>query len=270
MPDLYREFGLDRLPSRFAERPLANLLDLSGRVAVIVGGSGEDLGRAIAMRLAELGASVAIVGRGQAVADAAADAVRARWGGGPIGVAADAADWDAIHAAMDRIGAELGPVDILVNNVGGSAGDGPFMSRAQRDIDGILALNLSATVYATHAALGGMVARGSGSIVNVASEGGKLARANLGMFCTAKAAVIAFTSNLSREVGPQGVRVVAVCPGAMSAADYAADARHPIMHASLGRASTPDEVARVIAYLASDAASYIHGTAISVGGGMTA
>ena len=273
---------------------MAQLLDLTGRVAVVTAGSGKNLGSATASRLAELGASVAVIGRRQAEVDATATHLRDRWKHKTMGVAADASSWDAIHKAVADIESGLGPIDIWVNNVGSSRGDGTFSDRTQANIDSVIASNLNSTVYATHAVIGGMLSRRRGTIINVASEGGKLARRGLGVFCTTKAAVIAFTSNLSREVGPAGIRVVAVCPGAMIGADrievlrtwgdkpfsgaamgwgsdrWEASVRETISRTSLGRPSTADEVANVIAYLATDAASYVHGTAISVGGGMTA
>jgi 3-oxoacyl-[acyl-carrier protein] reductase len=127
-----------------------------------------------------------------------------------------------------------------------------------------------------------MLERGKGRIINVASEGGRVAMRDIAVYGATKAAVISFTSNLATEVGPAGVKVVAVCPAIMISEErmrllsskedddrMVATYRYAISRTSLGRASTPDEVANVIAYLATDAASYIHGTAISVGGGMS-
>ena len=283
-------YGLDRLPTDQADREMSQLMDLSGRVAVVVGGGGPNLGRACVLRLAELGARVVIVGRSRSI-DVNADLLRTRFGADVATYVADATDWDSIHDTAQRIWDEVGAVDVWVNNVGGSAGDGAFVSRTEADVLAMIARNINTAVYGSHAILDHMIARGSGRIINISSDSGKIARAGLVLLCTTKAAVNAFTANLSREVGPAGVRVLAVCPGAMlgeervqilrgtdtgtgdggqRSADYATNVRRTVGLTSLGRPSTPDEVATVVAFLSGDAASYVHGTAISVAGGISA
>lgn len=280
-------YRLDRLPIEQADRDLTELMELAGRVVVVVGGGGANLGRACVLRFAELGATIAIVGRSSAT-QVAAELVGHQRGIRVAAYLADATDWPAIHATAERIWSDLGPIDVWVNNVGGATGDGPFQHRTQVDIDAVLARNLKTAIYGSHAVLPLMLERGAGRIINISSDSGKISRPGLGLFCTAKAAVNAFTENLSREVGAQGVRVVAVCPGAMlgderqallrggSAADagqrsesYADNVLRTVGLTSLGRPSTPDEVATVVAFLATDAASYVHGTSISIGGGIS-
>jgi 3-oxoacyl-[acyl-carrier protein] reductase len=126
-----------------------------------------------------------------------------------------------------------------------------------------------------------MVGQGSGRIINVASEGGKIALENIVFYNACKSAVIGLTRNLARELGAHGVRVVAVCPGIMAGPEAVKSMRElddsgsraqtllsSISRTSMPRASVPEEVANVIAFLASDAASYVDGTAVSVGGGL--
>lgn len=288
--DIERRYGLDRLPIDLANRRLADLVNLAGRVAVVVGGTGANLGRAIVLRLSRSGARVVIVGRNRAVAEQTMALARRREGADICFVPADAGEWTSIHHAAAAIVADFGRIDIWVNNLGGSRTEGPVATRSQADIEESIERNLTATIYATHAVVGSMIDQGSGRIINVSADGGKMSRPGLSMLCTTKAAVNAFTANLSREVGPFGVAVNAVCPGAMLGPERLALLRDPDANAQAGmrsanyrdnvlrtigltsvdRASTPDEVAAVIAFLVSDAASYIQGTAISVGGGMSA
>jgi len=132
-------------------------------------------------------------------------------------------------------------------------------------------------MYMTKAVLEVMLPQGHGRIINISSEGGKMGMVGLAAYNSCKAAIIGFTRNLATEVGPQGVSLVAVCPAIMvtdatlQQGHFGSSLDGPMgesfKRSSIGRASLPDEVASVVAFLASDAGAYVHGTAVSVGGG---
>jgi NAD(P)-dependent dehydrogenase (short-subunit alcohol dehydrogenase family) len=211
------------------------------------------------------------------------------WGVKTVAVAADVGDARQVQDAVDRAVAEFGSLDILVNNAGGSGSIGadggkvqlygPLDEMSLVDLDTIVRVNFLGVVLTTRAALRHMIPAGKGRIINVSSEAGKMGQLHSTIYSSCKTAVIGFTRNLAHDIGPHGLSTVAVCPGIMLnevAADYLRSAsevpqtfRRAFAKVSLGRASIPDEVAGVIAFLASDAASYIHGTAISVGGGLS-
>jgi len=147
------------------------------------------------------------------------------------------------------------------------------------DLQGVVRVNLIGVMLMTRAALPPMIAAGRGRIINVASEGGKISVDGLAVYNACKSGVIGFTRNIARDYGKSGIAVTCVCPGIMvsertirtlsqpgSRGLASLDSTFP--RVTIGRASVPDEVASVIAFLASDAGSYVNGTAVSVGGGM--
>jgi 3-oxoacyl-[acyl-carrier protein] reductase len=148
-------------------------------------------------------------------------------------------------------------------------------------MESLVRTNLLSVFFVARAALEVMLPRGRGRIINIASEGGKAALPNLAVYGSCKAGVIAFTRLLAREVGGRGITVVGVSPGTMLTDDVvdhlrtipADDPGNPhaqsFPRVSLERCSLPEEVARVVAFLATDAAGYVHGTTISVSGGMS-
>jgi NAD(P)-dependent dehydrogenase (short-subunit alcohol dehydrogenase family) len=282
-------YRLDRLPVSRALSSTADLLRLDGKVAVVTGGGGQGLGNAICHRLAEQGASIAII---DVVADAgarAAEEIGRLWGVPTFATAANVADWDAAHAAIGEVVEHFGTVDILVNNAGGSGSIGltgdqvvapsSFLGMQRSDVETTVGVNLMGVLHVTRAALETMVANGSGRIVNIASEGGKVGAPILAVYSSCKAAVIGLTRNLAHEFGPHGISVVAVCPALMLSERVVKSGRldrNPegllgwtLKKSTIGRLSLPDEVASTVAFLASDAGSYVHGTAVSVGGGFS-
>ncbi|HWE70722.1 MAG TPA: SDR family NAD(P)-dependent oxidoreductase [Acidimicrobiales bacterium] len=274
-------FGLDRLP--FAQRgsSLHDLIDLGGIRAVVTGGGGESLGQAICSRLAGLGARVAVLGTTASRTKAVAGRITAA-GGEAFSVVADVTDWDGIHTAMDGVAQRLGGIDLLVNNAGGSLRThGPFVGLSNQDIDRVIAVNLSGVLYSIRAALTHMIPAGAGRVINVASEGGKTGMRNLAVYNASKAGALGATRNLAHELPEYGVSIVAVCPGIMVGPytierfrdlDGRPGARtidETMNRISLGRVSLPEEVANMVAFLASPAGAYVHGTAVSVGGGIS-
>jgi NAD(P)-dependent dehydrogenase (short-subunit alcohol dehydrogenase family) len=287
-PEVIGAYRLDRLPLDRPRRAMADLLRLDGKVALVTGSGGQGLGNAIAHRLAEAGASVAVLDVDAQAASAAADELSGTWGVAARPFVANVGDWAQAHQAVQAVVDQWGTVDVLVNNAGGSGsvgtdgrtlqGSGSFASLSKEDIDLTVTVNLTGVMYMTRAVLGPMLSRRSGRIINISSEGGKIGMAGGVPYNSCKAALIGFTRNLAHEVGPEGISVVALCPGVMVTERLVRRGAFPassdgsfaalLRRTTLGRFSIPDEVASAVAFLASEAGSYIHGTAVSVGGGL--
>jgi 3-oxoacyl-[acyl-carrier protein] reductase len=278
--ELVERFHLDRLPLDRPGTATAELLRLDGKRALVTGGGGDGLGNATCHRLAEQGASVAVVDVDAGAAALAASEVASRWGVETLPLVAHVGEWDQIRDAVQTAAAHFGGIDILVNNAGGAMRGGTLFADAEiDDIRAVVDLNLFGVLYTTKAVLEVMLPARSGRIVNVASEGGKIGLERITVYNSCKAGVIGFTRNLAHEVGRHGVTTVAVCPGIMIAGRTVSALRGPVTgrldelndgfaRTTIGRCSIPDEVASMIAFAASPAGSYLHGTAVSVGGGM--
>jgi NAD(P)-dependent dehydrogenase (short-subunit alcohol dehydrogenase family) len=288
-PEVVAKYALDKLPLGRASTSTADLLSLPGTRAIVTGGGGEGLGNATCHRLAEQGARVAVVDVFADAAEKAAADVAERWGVDVLAVAADVGNPDHVAAAVERTAAAWGGVDLLVNNAGGSgaikrSGDrvsqhGAFADMQTDDLLGVVRVNLIGVMLMTKAVLGPMTEAGRGRIINVASEGGKISVDGLAVYNACKSGVIGFTRNIARDYGKFGITVTCVCPGIMVSertirtlsqpgSKGVASLESTFPRVTIGRCSVPDEVASVIAFLASDAGSYVNGTAVSVGGGM--
>jgi 2-hydroxycyclohexanecarboxyl-CoA dehydrogenase len=243
---------------------------LEGRIALVTGGTG-GIGAATCSRLAAEGARVAV---------ADLDLDRARELGAELdglGVELDVRSTDSARAAVAAAESELGPLDVLVNNAG-IADDDFFVRSTEDQWDRLIAVNVRGVLAVTHAALPGMQDRASGSIVNVASEAGRVGSQLGTVYSATKGAVISFTKALAKETARRGVRVNAVAPGPidtpmMRAAEQLGEigerfVQGMINSTAMRRPGKPDEVAATIAYLASDDASYVTGETIGVSGGL--
>lgn len=257
-------------------------LSLQGRHAMVTGG-GRGIGAAIARRLLVQGASVTLLGRDAATLAATADALaEAVVAPAMLGtVTADISQADSVAAAFAEASGRAGPIDLLINN----AGQARSASFARTDLAlwrSMLEVNLTGTFLCTQAALPGMLERGWGRIVNVASTAGLVGYGYVSAYCAAKHGVIGLTRSLALEVASSGVTVNAVCPG-YTETDIVRDAVANIMsktgrtetqaRAELskgnpqGRLVQPDEVADAVAWLCQPTASAITGQAIAVAGG---
>ena len=252
--------------------PIETVLNLTGSVALITGAS-SGIGAATAVTLADLGARVAIgYHRNKAGAEATRDRIVAA-GGTAIAVSADVRRADEIRALVDRAAAELGPIDVLVNNAGSLVARRGIREVSEAHLDDIMALNLKSAVLASQAVVSSMIERGRGAIVNVVSIAGHNGGGpGAGAYASAKAALTTYTKSMAKELAPHGIRVNAVSPGVIDTPFHEVFStpemiRNFVATIPLGRVGTAAECATVIAFLASDLASYIVGATIDVNGG---
>ena len=244
-------------------------LPLDGRVALITGGA-RGIGKAIALKLAQQGAKIAIVDMTDNGAETAAEIGQATGVDTTFYKAAISKEAEA-KAAAAAVEQALGPVEILVNNAGITR-DNILVLMDEGQWDSVMAVNLKGTFLITKACLRGMIKRRRGSIVSISSVVGRRGNAGQANYSAAKAGLIGFTKSLAREVASRNVRVNAVAPGyietEMTAALPEAARKALIEQIPLGRIGTPETVADAVAFLAGDTASFITGAVIAVDGGL--
>ena len=245
------------------------MANLQGRIALVTGAS-QGIGRACALELARVGATVALAARNQAkLAEAAAEIEAA--GGKAAIFALDVASEDSIKAGAKAVLEKLGKVEILVNNAGITR-DGLVLRMKRPDWDDVLGTNLTGAFVLTQALLSQMLRNRWGRIVNITSVVGRTGQAGQVNYAASKAGMIGMTRALAREVGSRGITVNAVAPGYIETPMTAVldQKQRDAMLAGipLGRAGTDAEIAQCVAFLASDAAGYITGHVLDVNGGM--
>lgn len=253
------------------------MYNLEGRTALVTGGGG-GIGRAIALRLAREGCDVGVFDRSEAGALETCDLIR-REGRKAAAATGDVAIREDVVQGAARLVRDLGPVHILVNNAG-ILRTAKFLDTTDKEWRDTFGVNLDGVFFFCQAILPGMLERRAGSIVNMASWTGKKGVPNHAAYSASKFAVIGLTQSLAGEMAEHGIRVNAVCPGiivdtqmradaeALNRAQGLPDVETRAKTVPLRRAGYPDDVASVVAFLASDQADYMTGQAINVTGGL--
>ena len=240
------------------------------RVALVTGG-GRGLGRAIAIRLAEEGAKVAISYRSNAAAACDTAELVRKAGAGCETFKGDVASPEDVDALMKGVGEAFGPVEILVNNAG-TTRDNILLRMKDTEFEEVLATNLKGTYLCTRAVLRGMVRARWGRIVNISSVVGLLGNAGQANYAASKAGMIGFTKSVAREVAGRGITANAVAPGYVETELTGAlsdNVKEQILgQVPVGRFGEPEEIAEVVAFLTGDRAAYVTGQTIAVDGGM--
>ncbi len=252
-----------------------NLFSLAGKVAIVTGSS-RGIGKAIAERLAEHGAKVAISSRKLEPCQQVADALNARHGAGTaIAVAANISSKEALQQLVDQTVQKLGPVDVLVCNAASNPYYGPMAGISDEQFRKVLDNNIVSNHWLINMVAPGMIQRRDGSIVIVSSIGGLRGSPIIGAYCISKAADMQLARNLAVEFGPHNVRVNCIAPGLIKT-DFARalwedpkllEARNA--ETPLRRIGEPDEIAGAAVYLAAPASAFMTGQTIVVDGGVT-
>ena len=249
------------------------LSDLTGKTALVTGAS-RGIGAATAQLLARRGAHVIISSRRQDACDAVAAGIRAA-GGVASAFAAHIGEQASIEQLFRRIGEHGFAVDILVNNAATNPYFGPMLDMDLAAFDKTVEVNIRGYFYTTLLAARGMRDRG-GAIVNVASVNGRRAAPGQGAYSMTKAAILSMTEGFAKELAAHGIRVNAVLPGITQTKFATALTQNPeileplLRMVPLGRVAQPEEIAPMIAFLCSSAASYITGGSFAVDGGYLA
>lgn len=249
---------------------------LKHKVVVITGGAG-GIGAALSTRFAAEGSKVAIfdldaANTGKVVRDIEAS------GGTAIGHAVDITDHAAVNAAVAQVESSLGPIDVLVNNAGWDHAD-RFVNTTPALWQKLISINLIGPLNLHHAVLKGMLERGHGRIVNIASDAGRVGSSGESVYSACKGGIIAFSKTIARETARKKINVNVVCPGPTDTAlfkDFAGEGesgeklRGALEKAiPFGRLGQPDDVVGAVCFLASDDAAFITGQVLSVSGGLT-
>lgn len=249
-----------------------NYMDLTGRVALVTGAS-SGIGAAAALVLADLGAKVAL-GYFHNENGATETCHRIHGGGGTaIALRADLHHPGEAQKVVSAAAEKLGPIDILVNNAGSLVKRMKINEINENDWDDVMDLNLKSAAFCTQYAAPGMVERKRGAIINIVSIAGRNGGGpGAGVYAAAKAGLIALTKSQAKELAPFGVRVNAVSPGVIDTPFHEVFSTPEMIQnfvkgIPLGRTGKSAECASVIAFLASDAASYIVGETVEVNGG---
>ena len=248
--------------------------DLTGKIALVTG-SASGIGRASAIRLAEDGADIALLDINREGIEETAQIIRAI-GRHTLAVVTDLLDRDSIDQAFSHIRTELGAIDILHNNAGGSThykDKRGFVNATSDQWDQIVGLNLRAVADCTRAAIADMKDKGAGRVIITASEMAFRGGPGFTEYTSAKAGVLGFTRSLAMEVGKYGITVNAICPGVIRTPaldSFPEDAvQATIAEIPMQRLGEPEDIANAVSFLASDQASYITGTSLLVTGGRT-
>jgi 3-oxoacyl-[acyl-carrier protein] reductase len=257
--------------ARAAAPVVPSFADLCGKVAVVTGGS-RGIGAATCLALARNGVKLAINGRDAAALEASLSAVQAV-GAEAIAVQADCADSAQVQRLRDEVEARFGAPDFVLAFAGGGTGKPvPVQDITEQDWRSSLDNNLTSTFLTIKSFLPGMLARGSGGILTMASAGARVASGAPAGYGAAKAGVIMLTRHLAQEVGPKGLRANCISPSAVlterTQSVISPERQAQMLQAfPLGRLGTPDDIASASLFLLSDASAWISGVVLDVAGG---
>ena len=245
-------------------------MDFTGKTAVVTGGS-RGIGRAVCLELAKGGANVVLCYAGNEAAAAETVSACEALGAKALAVKCDVADVEQVKALMDEAVKAFGRIDILVNNAGITR-DGLLMMMKEADFDAVISANLRGTFLCMKAVARTMMKQRYGRIVNLSSVVGLRGNAGQVNYAASKAGVIGMTKSLAKELASRGVTVNAVAHGFidtdMTAAMPEAAKTATLASIPMQRLGAPEDIAKAVAFLASDGAAYITGQVIAVDGGM--
>ena len=260
-------------PIYLTEKSMKNL---NGKTVIVTGGGG-GIGGATCRRFAAEGAQVAVFDMNMDAAQKVAAEINAA-GGTAAAFACNITDRAQVDAAVAAAEAQLGPIDVLVNNAGWDVFK-PFVKTVPAEWDKLIAINLTGALHMHHAVLPSMVARNYGRIVNIASDAARGGSSGEAVYAACKGGLVALSKTLAREHARHNITVNVVCPGPTDTAllaGVAEGARDPakLIEAfrsaiPMGRLGQPDDLANAIAFFASDDAAFITGQVVSVSGGLT-
>jgi len=248
---------------------------LKDKVVVVTGGA-RGIGNALSRRFAAEGAKVAIFdvleSEAQSLASELSDATHVR------GYGIDITDLSVVRSSIAQVEAELGPIDVLVNNAGRNR-PGNFVDTDPENWQLMIASNFVGPLNMHHAVLQNMTRRGQGRVVNISSDAGRVGSPNEAVYSGCKGAIIAFSKTMARELARSKITVNVVCPGPTETQlfrDVAGDGERgeqfrkaAVQRTPLGRMGQPEDVVGAVCFLASDDAAFITGQVLSVSGGLT-
>lgn len=249
---------------------------LKDKVVIVTGGGG-GIGSAICRRFAEDGSVVAVFDINKDAAESVAAGIRDA-GGKAAAFAVDLTSQESVIGAVAAAEQQLGLIGVLVNNAGWDQA-GPFLKTDKALWDRIVAVNLYGALYMHHAVLTGMAARGAGRVINVASDAARVGSSGEAVYAFCKGGLVSFSKTMARELARKQINVNVVCPGPTDTAlfrDFAGEGEQGeklkgalAKAIPFGRLGQPEDLPGIVAFLASDEASFITGQIISVSGGLT-